>query len=76
MIDHTGLGVTDYSRSREFYRQALASPGYRILAEFGDDAAGYGAEGYFAAFALDPDGHNVEVFYHEDRSKRRSRGEP
>ncbi len=123
MIDHTTVGVADYHRSREFYQKALAPLGYEILTEFGEDAAGYGAEGYsdfwieagggnepplhvafrapsrdavhqfyqaaldagardnggpgfrdydpgyYAAFVLDPDGHNVEVVYHDGGAK-------
>lgn len=119
MIDHTSIGVSDYQRSRRFYLEALAPLGYEILTEFGEEAAGFGAEGYsdfwiergggnsppvhvafrasdrqtverfheaalraggndnggpgfrdydpgyFAAFVLDPDGHNIEVVFHE-----------
>ena len=119
MIDHTTVGVSDYPRSKEFYRRVLATLGYEMLTEFGDEAAGYGAEGYsdfwidaggandpplhiafgaanrdqverfyqaaldagardngppglrdydvgyYAAFVLDPDGHNIEVVFHE-----------
>ncbi|RZJ82973.1 MAG: VOC family protein, partial [Massilia sp.] len=31
MIDHTGLNVSDYERSRAFYMQALAPIGYTLL---------------------------------------------
>lgn len=33
MIDHTGVTVSDFQRSREFYRQALAPLGYGLLME-------------------------------------------
>jgi catechol 2,3-dioxygenase-like lactoylglutathione lyase family enzyme len=33
MIDHTGLDVTDPAKSRQFYQQALAPLGYRVLKE-------------------------------------------
>jgi catechol 2,3-dioxygenase-like lactoylglutathione lyase family enzyme len=33
MIDHTGLDISDPTRSRLFYEQALAPLGYRVLAE-------------------------------------------
>jgi catechol 2,3-dioxygenase-like lactoylglutathione lyase family enzyme len=33
MIDHTGLDVSDPTRSRRFYEQALAPLGYRVLME-------------------------------------------
>ena len=48
MIDHTGVGVTDFQKSKEFYRKALAAIGYELIAEFpaaltGSTAvAGYG----------------------------------
>ena len=125
MIDHTGISVSDYVHSREFYRQALAPIGYALLLEIPasvtgkTDVAGFGeapkpdfwigkgepnrppihvafrvaerklvdtfyraalaaggrdngAPGvrahyhadYYAAFVLDPDGHNIEVVCH------------
>jgi catechol 2,3-dioxygenase-like lactoylglutathione lyase family enzyme len=48
MIDHTGVVVSDFARSREFYRRALEAIGYQVLAEFpaavtgGSDVAGFG----------------------------------
>ena len=119
MIDHTGVGVSDYARSRQFYLDTLKPLGYELLTEFGSEAAGYGARGYsdfwisagganaptlhvafragsraevqafhsagieaggrdngkpglrdydpgyYAAFVLDPDGHNIEAVFHE-----------
>lgn len=126
MIDHTGITVSDFQRSRQFYSQALAPLGYELLmevsaAETGShDAAGFGvppkpdfwiASGtpnvppvhvafraashalvddfyraaiaiggrdngapglrlhyhpnYYAAFVLDPDGHNIEAVCHD-----------
>jgi catechol 2,3-dioxygenase-like lactoylglutathione lyase family enzyme len=41
MIDHTGVGVADFARSKAFYAAALAPLGYAMLMEFGD-AAGFG----------------------------------
>jgi catechol 2,3-dioxygenase-like lactoylglutathione lyase family enzyme len=120
MLDHVGLNVSDYERSRRFYEAALAPLGWRVVmgneewggAGFGVDdkpvfwivrrdpvspgahvafqardraavdafhaaalAAGgtdNGAPGlrehyhptYYAAFALDPDGANVEAVCH------------
>jgi catechol 2,3-dioxygenase-like lactoylglutathione lyase family enzyme len=49
MIDHTGLSVSDFAKSKVFYEKALAPLGYRILVEFGVevtgsvDVAGFGA---------------------------------
>ncbi len=48
MIDHTGLVVSDFERSKAFYRQALAPIGYQLLLEFPaavtghTDVAGFG----------------------------------
>ncbi|RZA14134.1 MAG: VOC family protein [Lysobacteraceae bacterium] len=48
MIDHAGLYVTDFARSKAFYQQALAPLNYSMLAEFpgaganGADVGGFG----------------------------------
>ena len=48
MIDHTGVVVSDFERSKIFYRQALGAIGYALLAEFPasvtgrTDVAGFG----------------------------------
>ncbi len=48
MIDHTGVVVSDYARSKAFYAQALAAIGYTLLQEFpaavtgSADVAGFG----------------------------------
>lgn len=127
MIDHTGVSVSDFERSKAFYQAALAAIGYAKLMEipasvtghvdvagFGEAATGKpdfwissgtpnqppihiafrvadratvdafhaaalaaggrdnGAPGlrphyhphYYGAFALDPDGHNIEAVCH------------
>jgi len=127
MLDHIGLHVSGFERSREFYRQALAPLGVTLVMEVsaeqtGDgDHAGFGLDGkpgfwvgtsynghpagpvhvaltapnraavdafhraaldagardngapglrphyhdhYYAAFVLDPDGHNIEAVCH------------
>lgn len=52
MLDHLGLDVADYDRSKAFYAQALAPLGYTLITEFGGDktesgaaAAGFGRGG-------------------------------
>lgn len=51
MIDHTGVLVSDFEKSKRFYRTALEAIGYALLLEFPaavtghTDVAGYGAEG-------------------------------
>ena len=43
MLDHIGLSVSDYERSKRFYSEALAPLGYKVVMEFGT-AAGFGTE--------------------------------
>jgi catechol 2,3-dioxygenase-like lactoylglutathione lyase family enzyme len=45
MIDHVGLPVSDYARSKEFYSAALAPLGFELAMEFGGHAAGFAREG-------------------------------
>ncbi|MET0542765.1 MAG: VOC family protein [Variovorax sp.] len=48
MIDHTGVSVSDFARSKAFYAQALAPIGYALLMELPaavtgrGDVAGFG----------------------------------
>ena len=42
MIDHSGVNVSNFARSRAFYVAALAPIGYTVLKEF-EKAAGFGA---------------------------------
>jgi catechol 2,3-dioxygenase-like lactoylglutathione lyase family enzyme len=48
MIDHTGLVVSNYDKSKQFYVKALAPIGYQMLMEFpasvtgSTDVAGFG----------------------------------
>ncbi len=47
MIDHTGLNVSDFARSRAFYVAALEPLGYRILMELKpEDTGGYEGAGF------------------------------
>lgn len=124
VLDHIGIGVGDYEKSKAFYVKALAPLGIELMMEFGT-AAGFGKNGkpdfwiggrpagdaspqpigkvhtafvaatreevdafyaaaiaaggadngkpglrpqyhpgYYGAFVLDPDGHNVEAVHH------------
>ena len=47
MIDHVGLSVTDFERTKAFYLKALAPLGYALLMEFpdGGGVAGFGQDG-------------------------------
>jgi catechol 2,3-dioxygenase-like lactoylglutathione lyase family enzyme len=43
VLDHVGLNVKDYARSRAFYEQALAPLGWSVVMAFDDwKAAGFG----------------------------------
>jgi len=43
MLDHVGLAVKDFERSRAFYEAALAPLGFRLLLEPVPGIAGFGA---------------------------------
>jgi catechol 2,3-dioxygenase-like lactoylglutathione lyase family enzyme len=78
-IDHAKLPVTDLDASRAFSSAALAPLGYKLvwdeeptlgfgMGNGGDDdepfALEHGGRYDYAAFVLDPDGHNIEVVCH------------
>ncbi len=44
MLDHVGIEVSDFARSRAFYEAALEPLGIKLLMEFGEGAAGFGKE--------------------------------
>jgi catechol 2,3-dioxygenase-like lactoylglutathione lyase family enzyme len=44
MLDHVGIEVSDYPRSKAFYEAALAPLGISRLMEFAESAAGFGSE--------------------------------
>jgi len=44
IIDHIGVPVRDYQRSKEFYAKALAPLGITVIAEYGE-WGGLGADG-------------------------------
>ena len=44
MIDHIGLNVSDFERSKSFYEQALTPLGITIQMQFGR-GCGFGVEG-------------------------------
>jgi len=45
VIDHTGLNVSDFGKSKAFYRAALAPLGYQIIMELPVNLAPQGAMG-------------------------------
>jgi len=44
MLDHVGLQVSNYAKSKKFYQLTLAPLGYELMMEFGE-AAGFGKDG-------------------------------
>ena len=76
MIDHLGLRVSEYVKSKRFFESALAPLGYQVVMEFGGSVAGLGVEGkpdfwisqgeaggpVHVAFAS-PDRATVDAFY-------------
>jgi catechol 2,3-dioxygenase-like lactoylglutathione lyase family enzyme len=58
MIEHTGVGVTDYTRSKAFYQAALAPLGYALGMEFGEEAAGFRGEDGHTDFWIEGSGAN------------------
>ena len=41
MIDHTGVSVSDFARSKAFYTQTLSAIGYALLMEFPASVTGH-----------------------------------
>lgn len=41
MIDHTGINISDFENSKEFYTTALAPLGYQLLQEFDASVTGF-----------------------------------
>ena len=65
MIDHLGLPVSDYARSKAFYEQALAPLGMTLLMEFSGAAAGFGkADGGRPSFFIEAHGEPVRGRLH------------
>jgi catechol 2,3-dioxygenase-like lactoylglutathione lyase family enzyme len=44
MLDHVGIEVSDYGRSKAFYEAALAPLGVKLLMEFQSASAGFGGD--------------------------------
>ena len=72
MLDHVGIHVSDFRRSRDFYAQALAPLGIEVLREPRAHPAGFGREGkplFFISSERKPTTENVHVaFPVEDRA--------
>jgi catechol 2,3-dioxygenase-like lactoylglutathione lyase family enzyme len=78
MLDHVGVPVSDFERSKRYYAQALSPLGYELLMEPSASAAGFGTRGkpdfwigqgqtgqaFHIAFAAE-DRATVDAFYEE-----------
>jgi catechol 2,3-dioxygenase-like lactoylglutathione lyase family enzyme len=66
MLDHIGLNVSDYARSRDFYEQALAPLGFSLLMEPLPQIGSFGRDGKPWLWITDqrsPATHNVHVAF-------------
>ena len=64
MIDHVGVNVSDYDRSRGFYEKALAPLGYELLMEPVEGHAGFGRDrkpDFWISGLREPTTENVHV---------------
>ena len=64
MIDHVGVNVSDYERSREFYVKALEPLGYSLLMEPVEGHGGFGREGkpdFWISGMREPATENIHV---------------
>src|SRR5215210_7176137 len=71
MLDHVGVPVSDFERSKRFYEQALSPLGYELIMEPRYGAAGLGRSGKpdFWVFQGES-GHAVHVaFVADDRAR-------
>ena len=65
VVDHVGIAVADYERSKAFYEQALAPLGITLLMEFSGAAAGFGRDdGERPSFFIEAHGEPVRGRFH------------
>jgi catechol 2,3-dioxygenase-like lactoylglutathione lyase family enzyme len=65
MLDHVGIAVADYQRSKAFYQTALAPLGLTLLMEFSEAAAGFGrTDGQRPSFFIEAHGEAVRGRLH------------
>jgi catechol 2,3-dioxygenase-like lactoylglutathione lyase family enzyme len=66
MLDHIGLNVSDYARSRDFYARALAPLGLSLQMEPMPRTGGFGVEGnpgFWITDQREPTTENVHVAF-------------
>lgn len=72
MLDHLGINVSDYDRSRDFYEKALAPLGYSLLMEPMPRIGGFGRDSkpdFWITDQRQPTSENVHIaFAAEDRA--------
>jgi catechol 2,3-dioxygenase-like lactoylglutathione lyase family enzyme len=64
VIDHVGVNVSDYDRSRAFYAKALEPLGYTLLMEPVEGHGGFGREGkpdFWISGVREPTTENVHI---------------
>jgi catechol 2,3-dioxygenase-like lactoylglutathione lyase family enzyme len=64
MIDHVGVNVSDYERSRDFYVKALEPLGYSLMMEPVEGHGGFGREGkpdFWISGLREPATENIHV---------------
>jgi catechol 2,3-dioxygenase-like lactoylglutathione lyase family enzyme len=66
MLDHIGINVSDYDRSRDFYERALAPLGFSCLMEPVPRTGGFGRDGkpwFWITDQREPTSQNVHVAF-------------
>jgi catechol 2,3-dioxygenase-like lactoylglutathione lyase family enzyme len=66
VLDHIGVNVSDYDRSRDFYAAALAPLGFFLLMEPAPKTGGFGHEGkpwFWISGERQPTSENVHVAF-------------
>lgn len=67
MLDHVGIPVSDFERSKRFYEEALSPLGYELIIERRHGAAGLGRSGKPDFWILQGEpGHTVHVAFAAD----------
>jgi catechol 2,3-dioxygenase-like lactoylglutathione lyase family enzyme len=69
VLDHLGINVSDYGRSRDFYVRALVPLGYALLMEPAPGHCGFGREGkpdFWISRDREPKTRNVHVAFAAD----------
>jgi catechol 2,3-dioxygenase-like lactoylglutathione lyase family enzyme len=65
MIDHTGINVSDYDRSKAFYTKALEPLGFTLMMEPIPEVGGFGRDGkpWFWISTRKPVTENIHVAF-------------